>query len=225
MRRPAARWWTLAAVWLLAACASTQPALMSSGEGTATSAGCDAPGDDKCVVLACDEGLCGFFDCGDVLASTSTELDVRPALARPPGLLMGGPRPGRWWRRAPWLRGGAEPVMTFRMYPERPLPPAQPALPAPRMQKHHLFPQAPTLAQWFRDRGINIHDYTMRIPEHVHRRIHGGGPSGGMWNEAWRQFIDGPGKTASTEQIFQHVGVLIYRFELAGPVMPYYRKY
>ncbi|NVJ01128.1 DUF2380 domain-containing protein [Myxococcus sp. AM009] len=45
------------------------------------------------------------------------------------------------------------------------------------MQKHHLLPQAPTLSAWFKERGINIHDHTILIPTHVHRRIHGGGPS------------------------------------------------
>jgi uncharacterized lipoprotein (TIGR02269 family) len=62
-------------------------------------------------------------------------------------------------------------------------------LPPGRFVRHHLFPQAPDLALYFQRAGIKIHDFTMLIPEHVHRRIHGGGPRGGLWNEAWQQFV------------------------------------
>jgi uncharacterized lipoprotein (TIGR02269 family) len=66
-------------------------------------------------------------------------------------------------------------------------------LPAfPRLQgklvKHHLFPQEARIAEWLRIQEIDIHQYTMVIPEHVHLRIHRGA-SGGLWNEAWREFM------------------------------------
>ncbi|NVJ08993.1 TIGR02269 family lipoprotein [Myxococcus sp. AM001] len=214
--------------WLGVACAA-RPPLVRVWEAV-DAARCAAPGEDHCVVLGCEEGVCGFFTCEDVSESDApaTSSVNAPAaghvLALRPGFPMGPARPGRWWRRAPWLRRGAEPVMTFRWYPERPPLRPPPLLPAPQLQKHHLFPQASELADWFTVRGINIHDYTMLIPTHLHRRIHGGGPSGGLWNEAWRQFIRGPGRSASREEIYRHAGALIYRFELTGPVGPYYRR-
>ncbi|MFP2958190.1 TIGR02269 family lipoprotein [Myxococcus sp. 1LA] len=232
MRPRVLQWCSLLLLWLGVACASRTP-LMQTWDAV-DAAACESPGDDACVVLGCEEGLCGLFPCEDVRDAdglgpddASVDRDVPAAgqvLAMRPGFPMGPARPGRWWRRAPWLRGGAEPVMTFRWYPERPPLQPPPALPAPRMQKHHLFPQASELAGWFAVRGINIHDYTMLIPTHIHRRIHSDGPSGGLWNEAWRQFTQGPGRRASREEIFRHAGALIYRFELTGPVGPYYRR-
>lgn len=120
--------------------------------------------------------------------------------------------------------------MTFRWYAAsqpRPLPPPVPlALPAPRMQKHHIFPQAEDLAAWFKRRGINIHQYTLLIPEHVHRRIHAGGPRGGLWNEAWREFMAANhDREPPREEIYRHAGMLIFRFELNGPVQPYFRQF
>ncbi len=228
MCEPRVPLYSLLFFWLLAACAAPQT-LMHSWEETGSSTGCDSPTEDGCVVLGCEDGLCGFFSCEDVLTEQLSTEDssplVEPALALRPGFPVGPARPGRWWRRAPWLRGGAEPVMTFRWYPERPPPPPPRALPAPAMEKHHLFPQAKDLAPWFAARGIKIHEYTMPIPVRRHWRIHGPGPNGGMWNEAWRQFINGPGRNASREEIYRHVGVLIYRFELTGPVVPYYRQF
>ncbi|WAM26050.1 SitA6 family polymorphic toxin lipoprotein [Myxococcus sp. NMCA1] len=228
MRNPVLSWCVLLVVWLGVACAA-RPPLMQAWEAM-DAARCAAPGEDHCVVLGCEEGVCGLFACEDVRQSDTpaTSSVSAPAaghvLALRPGFPMGSARPGRWWRRAHWLRQGAEPVMTFRWYPERPPLRPPPVLPAPQLQKHHLFPQAPTLSAWFKERGINIHDYTILIPTHVHRRIHGGGASGGLWNEAWRQFIETRGNKVRREDIFRHAGELIYRFELTGPVLPYFRR-
>jgi hypothetical protein len=56
-----------------------------------------------------------------------------------------------------------------------------------RLVRHHLFPQEARLARWFGANGINIHDWTIIIPEHVHLRIQGllQGPwvsRGGRWS-------------------------------------------
>ncbi|MBZ4419177.1 TIGR02269 family lipoprotein [Myxococcus sp. RHSTA-1-4] len=224
----------LIAAWLLTACSTSHPALRA-WEEAAPAEGCEAPGEDSCVVLACEERLCGFFRCEDVEvpeeAPQRSGLEVEPVLLMRPGLPMGPVRPGRVWRWSPAVRRGAEPVMTFQWYAAsqpRPPPPRVPfaLLPAPRLQKHHIFPQAEELAQWFKGRGINIHEYTLLIPEYVHRRIHGGGPSGGLWNEAWREFIrSNQLRNVPREEIFRHAGALIYRFELTGPVVPYYRHF
>ncbi|AKQ69002.1 putative lipoprotein [Myxococcus hansupus] len=100
-----------------------------------------------------------------------------------------------------------------------------PAVPRPRgkLIKHHLFPQEPRLAAWFRAAGIDIHQFTMVVPEHVHWRIHSGkgmGP-GGAWNNAWRRFVVANPRPPSKDVIMRHAIELAFRFELSGPVVPY----
>ncbi|NMO14014.1 TIGR02269 family lipoprotein [Pyxidicoccus fallax] len=224
----------LLAAGVLSACASSHPALRA-WEDAAPAVGCESPEEDSCVVLACEERLCGFFHCEDVELEEESlqgsELEIERVQYVRPGLPMGPVRPGRVSRWSPAMRRGAEPVMTFRWYAASQPPPPPPRvpfalLPAPRLQKHHIFPQAQDLAMWFREQGINIHDYTLLIPEYVHRRIHSGGPSGGLWNEAWREFIvSNRRRDVPREEIFRHAGALIYRFELTGPVVPYYRQF
>jgi uncharacterized lipoprotein (TIGR02269 family) len=100
-------------------------------------------------------------------------------------------------------------------------------LPAfPRLEgkliKHHLFPQAPDLAAWFRKQGINPHEWTMVIPEHVHLRIHKGGARGGLWNQAWRDFRDANrGRKVPPEELLAKAFELAYRFDIVGPIVPY----
>ncbi|HEX8702505.1 MAG TPA: TIGR02269 family lipoprotein [Myxococcaceae bacterium] len=124
----------------------------------------------------------------------------------------------------PWLRRGAVPVLTFRLHASldpKPLLPPPLALPSGRYVRHHIFPQASDLQRWFIRQGVAIHDFTLVIPEHVHRRIHSGGPRGGLWNAAWRKFqTDNP--RATPEEIYRHAGKLIYEFELMGPLVPYH---
>lgn len=62
------------------------------------------------------------------------------------------------------------------------------------------------------------------IPEHVHRYIHAGGPRGGRWNDAWAQFIQANPNPPPPDVIYRHAGELIFRFELTGKVVPYYRR-
>jgi uncharacterized lipoprotein (TIGR02269 family) len=105
--------------------------------------------------------------------------------------------------------------------PEKVIPPSHQLTPG-RFEKHHIFPQAPDLASWFKDSGLRIHDYTMPIPRDLHRRIHAGGDRGGAWNNAWRDFRKG-NPTPTPEELHKHAGELIYRFQLlGGPVQPYY---
>jgi uncharacterized lipoprotein (TIGR02269 family) len=124
------------------------------------------------------------------------------------------------------LPNGAEPVFVFPNWSgasERITLPSH-QLPPGRFEKHHIFPQARRLAEWFRDRGVKIHDYTMPIPRDVHRRIHGGDGNGGPWNQAWREFKE-RNAYASPEEIFKHAGELIHRFQLlGGPIQPYHSR-
>jgi uncharacterized lipoprotein (TIGR02269 family) len=89
--------------------------------------------------------------------------------------------------------------------------------------RHHIFPQASDLKIWFTRQGVKFHSFTLLIPEHIHRRIHSGGQRGGMWNEAWREFQDA-NPNAPPEAIYRHAGELIYRFELMGPIVPYFSR-
>ncbi|NVJ01127.1 DUF2380 domain-containing protein [Myxococcus sp. AM009] len=118
MRNPVLSWCVLLVAWLGIACAARPPRVRVWEEVKASR--CAAPVEEHCVVLGCEEGVCGFFACEDVSESgapATSSVDA-PAtgqvLALRPGFPMGPPRPGRWWRRAPWLRRGAEPEMTFR---------------------------------------------------------------------------------------------------------------
>jgi Predicted lipoprotein of unknown function (DUF2380) len=52
---------------VLAACTTTSPALQArEGAEPDDTISCDDADADQCVVLACDEGECAFFDCADV---------------------------------------------------------------------------------------------------------------------------------------------------------------
>ncbi len=99
-------------------------------------------------------------------------------------------------------------------------------LPAfPRLQgklnKHHLFPQQEDIALWLKWQGINIHQYTMVIPEHVHLRIHKG-QQGGPWNQAWRDFMyANRGRKVPTDELLRKAFELSYRFDIVGPIIPY----
>lgn len=99
-----------------------------------------------------------------------------------------------------------------------------PALPRGpgKLVHHHLFPQQPELARWFRTHGVDIHKFTILIPEHIHRQLHSGKGRGGMWNQAWRDLRDNTqGRSLSSEELHRKAVELIFRFELTGPVVPY----
>jgi uncharacterized lipoprotein (TIGR02269 family) len=210
------------AALLLSACATSPTLRAWEGAEHDDTTACDDAEADQCVVLACDEGECGVFACEDVeleaVARESMAYEVEPArFPRPPSR---GPGTQRNWRNT-GLRAGAQPRMAFHFQYRHGFLPAFPRLEG-RLIKHHLFPQQPKLAQWFKAQGINIHQWTMLVPEHVHLRIHRGA-SGGPWNEAWRQF-----KTANEhrrvppEELLRKAFELAFRFDIVGPVMPYY---
>jgi uncharacterized lipoprotein (TIGR02269 family) len=181
---------------------------------------CDDPEEDPCVTLLCLGDACGFYRCEDM--PSDVELARFPG-ARPPAAAPGsGPR--RNWGGAGKLPGGA--VMVFPNWnggPERIIPPSR-QLTAGRWEKHHIFPQARDLAEWFEGQGVKIHHYTMPIPRDLHQRIHTPGGSGGLWNQAWRDYMRG-NQRATPEEIYKHAGELIYRFQLlGGPIQPYYSR-
>jgi len=213
-------------VGFLAACASSSPAVQEDGPTPGPEVvasweeGCE---DERSLVLLCQEEgeECGFFRCHEVVSGEEVLLASRGGGP----IYIPGPSPfARGWRGRPigWPRN-TRPVLTFRFNRHFDPKPTLPALPPGRWVKHHLFPQAQELREWFHARGVpDIHQYTLLIPEHVHIRIHSSGPKGGLWNQAWLNFKRAR-PNAFPEEIYRHAGQLIFRFELTGPVVPYAR--
>jgi uncharacterized lipoprotein (TIGR02269 family) len=220
---------TLTRIWLLllgllAACATSSPVAKEENEApevvSSWEEGCE---DERSLVLLCrDEGEeCGFFLCREVVPREVLLAYRGGGPIYIPGASPASPR--RWWGRpGGWPRNN-EPVLTFRFNRHfDPKPPAF-ALPPGRWVQHHIFPQAEVLRNWFHGRGVpDIHQFTILIPEHVHIRLHSGGPNGGLWNQAWREFMS-TYPNAPPEQIYRHAGELMFRFELTGPIAPYQR--
>jgi len=69
--------------------------------------------------------------------------------------------------------------------------------------------------------GRGWNQYTILIPEHLHIGIHGGGQRGGLWNQAWRDFRAAQPEAPAAE-IYRYADVLLYRFQLTGPIVPYH---
>ncbi|WP_163993703.1 TIGR02269 family lipoprotein [Pyxidicoccus caerfyrddinensis] len=208
----------LAISWL--GCSTVTPSPQESWADTEVE--CTNPREDTCTTVVCGGDTCGIYRCEDVPGGVQRVL-FPPA--RPPAAAAApGSGPQRNWGSGMRLPGEGGPIMVFPWHGEpRPAPPNR-QLPAGRFEKHHIFPQAQDLAEWFKGRGINIHDYTLPIPRDTHVRIHRGGERGGEWNNAWRDF-KGRNATPSREEIFKHAGELIYRFQLlGGPIQPYHSR-
>jgi uncharacterized lipoprotein (TIGR02269 family) len=212
----------LLAAMLISGCAAPAPALSAwEASGRVDDSTCGTPDADQCVVLACDGGECGVFGCEDVdpeaVARASRGNNVE--LVRTVRPLFRAPGSHRNWRRA-GLRENARPRMTFHFRYRDGFLPAFPRLEG-RLIRHHLFPQEARLAAWFRAQGLNIHEWTMLIPEHVHLRIHRGA-RGGLWNEAWRQFVEAnAARRVPREELISKAFELALRYDIVGPIVPY----
>lgn len=177
--------------------------------------------EDRCIVIACDGemGDCGVFLCSDVETEGSGTVEL--AQFRPPPPRRPPPRAPRNWRHT-GIRDGARPraVVPYFAYRWGYLP-AFPNLEG-KVVRHHLFPQAGEFALFFKRHRINIHQYTMLVPEPLHLRLHAG-RDGGPWNEAWRHYVRAnAGREYVPEQdLLSHAIELCFRFRLAGPIVPY----
>ncbi len=204
-------------VW---ACATSSPGSIV-WEDAERAEPCEYAHVEQCVVLACEGGDCGLFDCEDVdmeaLPWTTGKHEVewvrgyRPS-SRPPAF--------RNFRNT-GIRPDARARMTFHFRYREGFVPALPREPG-KLVHHHLFPQQELLARWFKRSGVDIHKFTILIPEHVHRQIHSGTGRGGMWNQAWRDFMKANlQRQVTSEELHRKAVELIFRFELTGPVVPY----
>lgn len=175
---------------------------------------------DRCIVVACDGemGECGIFLCSDVEASDAVA--VEPAQFRPPPTRR-PPRPPRDWRRT-GIRDGVRPRVRVPYFAYRwGYLPAFPSLEG-KVVRHHLFPQAEEFALFFERHKIDIHKYTMLVPEPIHLSIHAG-RDGGPWNAAWREYrrVNQDRRDIPPEELLRHAIELSFRFRLAGPIVPY----
>jgi uncharacterized lipoprotein (TIGR02269 family) len=148
-----------------------------------------------------------------------------PQALRPP--VVGNP--SRWWGRTLAAPTSVEPIfeIPWHNWKVREQLTQQRKhtlgcmLPPEPLEKHHIFPQQEKLAAWFKIKGIDIHEFTILLPRSFHRWLHGGGPEGGQWNEAWRQFKDeNPG--ATSEEIWKFAFELMFLHRVNGPLVPYY---
>lgn len=92
-----------------------------------------------------------------------------------------------------------------------------------KLSNHHIFPQAGEFAQYWIQAGINIHDFTVRIPRGKHIELHSGigQGQGGAWNNAWRNFFEQNQGRATREQIFQQGNRMIQQLQVIGPIVHY----
>jgi uncharacterized lipoprotein (TIGR02269 family) len=235
----AKKWLTLLGL-LLTACATSAPTAREEGDASevVSSSWEDARADPSCVVPLCDEERGAIWRCQDVAEVDAHPVLLAQATVPPPGstptlrtpLVAPGPGPSRWWGHPLAVPIYADPVFeipwhnwkTREKLAPRQLrhlcinPPREP------FEKHHIFPQQKVLAEWFGSRGIDIHAFTIRVPKSFHQWLHSGGPDGGQWNEAWRQFMRNNLATATAEDLWRFAGELMSRFGVDGPLVPYY---
>ena len=216
-------------VVLLSACASTNVTQQRWEAAEAAVEECDDPGADRCTLFICGVGACALYHCEDVdpgrIVRAQAVAPVRPP-APAPGTARPFPTPAnprRYWGSMQGLPEDAEPVFiipwneTSEEYAAR-LRKEMTDSPKRTWVKHHVFPQA--FKKWFTGRGVNIHEWTLVLDKQVHEKIHRG-ESGGPWNGEWELYIQ-RNRFASRQAIHLFAVQMIFRFELSGPVVPYY---
>ncbi|WP_140786706.1 TIGR02269 family lipoprotein [Myxococcus xanthus] len=173
---------------------------------------------DRYVTWVCAGATqCGLYVCEDA----GRLLAKGGGTIAPPAAPGSGPH--RRWGNVQKLPGGNGPVFVFDWHNAPQSEHRAPLLPSgPDWVRHHLFPQAEHLAKWFArsPRSLNVHDFTLVIARDTHQRIHSG-TRGGAWNQEWTDFARRyPG--ASQQQVWEHLGKLVQKYDLIGPIVPYY---
>ncbi|NMO19069.1 TIGR02269 family lipoprotein [Pyxidicoccus fallax] len=214
-------------VVLLTACASTNVTQQRWEVAEAVAEECDDPGADLCTTFICGVGACALYSCEDVdpgrLVRAQVAVPVRPPTPARPFPTPTSPQ--RYWGSMQGLPADAEPIFiipwneTSEEYAAR-LRRELEETPTRTWVKHHVFPQA--FKRWFERQGVNIHEWTLVIDKQVHERIHRG-KSGGPWNAEWDAYIR-LNPFAKQQAIHLFAVQMIFRFDLAGPVVPYYDK-
>ncbi len=242
MNLPAPGKWLVLLGLLLGACVTTEPAGREEDETSEpVSASWDeARADPSCVVPLCSQERCAIWRCQDVV-----EVDDQPVLLAQAAAPLRAPvqvpapmlrtswvdNPSRWWGLPLAAPTSVDPVFEIPWHNWREREQQRLAqktyrhfcIPGPHepYEKHHIFPQQKQLALWFKSKKIDIHAFTIRLPRSFHQWLHSGGPEGGQWNEAWRQFAREKGEGANQEDIWRFAGELMNRFGVMGPLVPY----
>jgi uncharacterized lipoprotein (TIGR02269 family) len=152
------------------------------------------------LLAVCEVGQCAAYRCWEVAEYLKvgqvvrTRGPSRPPLPRPPSSPQTRAEVGTAWNGPQGLPQPLQPVFIIPWNGPAPalLPPGKVMVlesqEQPRgksYEKHHIYPQE--FKEWFKDKGIDIHQWTLALEVEEHRRIHRGA-NGGPWNEAWRRF-------------------------------------
>lgn len=145
---------------LLIACASSASAVQGDEEPReAVVSWEEAREDASCVVPLCEEERCALWRCRELeLADPPSILLTRGTLTlRPPA------SPTRWWGRPLVAPFDSDPVFEIPWHDRKirdqyaPHALRLPCIPSHEpFEKHHIFPQEPLLAGWFKRRNIDI---------------------------------------------------------------------
>jgi uncharacterized lipoprotein (TIGR02269 family) len=223
--RSSRNWLVLLGVVLTACATSSSLGREEHEPSEVVSSWQEARADPSCVVPLYDEERCALWRCQDVVEveAPSVELALSTQSVRPP---LGNP--SRWWGLPVAAPTHVEPVFEIPWHNWRtreqlahPKHPLGCMLPPEPLEKHHIFPQQEELARWFKGKGIDIHAFTIALPRSFHQWLHSGGPKGGQWNEAWREFRR-KNSRATAEDMWRFAGELMMRFRVNGPLMSYY---
>jgi uncharacterized lipoprotein (TIGR02269 family) len=220
------RWLALLGA-LLTGCATSAPSGRNDAETLdAVSSWVEARADPSCVVPICNEERCALWRCQDMVEASTPRVVL--ARSTPTALPPRVGSPSRWWGHPlaaptyadpvfeiPWHNWKTRGQLNYRELRPLCIKPWEP------FEKHHIFPQEPLLAAWFKLKHIDIHSFTIRLPKSFHGWLHSGGPKGGQWNEAWREFAR-ENRGASPDKIWQFAFELMSRFGVNGPLVPYH---
>jgi uncharacterized lipoprotein (TIGR02269 family) len=186
------RLWVLLLAVLVTACASTDV----TRQRWEAAEECDDPEADRCTVLLCGVEACALYSCEDVdpggIVRAQAVAPVRPPAAPTARPFATPANRQRYWGSMQGLPDNAEPIFIIpwnessEAYAAR-LKKEMEDSPKRTWVKHHVFPQA--MKEWFTDRGVNIHEWTLVLDKQIHEKIHYGA-NGGPWNAAWRRFIE-----------------------------------
>jgi uncharacterized lipoprotein (TIGR02269 family) len=214
---------------LAAACASTNSLQQYWEDAEATAEECDAPSKDRCTLFLCGVEACALYFCEDVdpgrIVRAQAVAPVRPPVQGNARAYPTQTNPQRYWGSMEGLPEDAEPIFiipwneTSEAYAAR-LRKELEDSPKRTWVKHHVFPRA--FKDWFTFRGVDIHEWTLVLDKQVHENIHRG-ERGGPWNAEWRHFIR-YNQLANRQDIHLFAVQMIFRFDLSGPVVPYYSR-